>query len=260
MTASTSLSSNGSDSTIRDFEQHYQQWYTKHAGQYDPSRFSHDDAKRFNSLEQVRIFELLGLKPGQTVLDVPTGTGRIAAYMAQQGLKTTALDLTYNMLLETRAKVSQDEGSGLSCVEGTGRALPFEDGTFDGLYSIRFFHLFPVKLYRPFVQEMWRVVKPGGVMLLQFDSALAGGIANWIRELRWRRERGRAHSFIWPHQIPGVFEGIPNITFHGFSPVGVRFVRRASPDAAAKLEGFFADGNRSYFASKLFVRAIKPAR
>jgi ubiquinone/menaquinone biosynthesis C-methylase UbiE len=258
MTTSTSLSSNGADSTIRDFERHYQQLYTEQAHRYEPARFSHQDAKSFNALEQVRIFELLGLKPGQTVLDVPTGTGRIAAHMAAQGLKTTALDLTFNMLKETRAKARQGELPNLSCVEATGRTLPFEDGTFDGVYSIRFFHLFPVAIYAPFVQEMWRVVKPGGVMLLQFDSALAGGIANWIRELRWRRERGRAHSFLWPHQIPQVFEGIPNLTYHGYSAVGVRFVRRASPAAADVLEQAFAEGNRSFFASKLFVRAVKP--
>lgn len=238
---------------------HYRKLYTHEAQQYDKVRFTHQKGQSFNTVEQRTIFELLGLTAGQRLLDVAAGTGRIAAYLAEQGLDVTGLDLTHNMLLQAQARADAAALPNIRFVESNGRVLPFADNQFDAVISIRFLHLFPAALHRPFVLEMWRVLKPGGVLLVQFDSALAGGVVTYGRELYRRALRGhKPRHYIWPHQIEQVFAGIEPRTIHGFSPIGARAVRKSLPQAATAMERFVAQGGRGFLANRVFVRAVKP--
>lgn len=241
-----------------DFDHRYRQLYTVQAQHYDHFRFDHAKGQAFNTNEQRVIHRLLHLAPGQTVLDVAAGTGRIAVYLAQQGLHVTALDLTHNMLLQAQARADAS-ASAVRFVEGNGRALPLPDAQFDAVISIRFLHLLPVALHRPFIMEMWRVLKPGGVLLVQFDSATAAGVATWPREAYRRLVRGhKPRYYLWPQQVASLFEAIPNVSLHGSSPVGARFVRRAHPGSAAAMERALSRGWPSFLANRVFVRAIKP--
>lgn len=238
-------------------DQHYRNLYNKEAANYDRHRFRHAKGQVFNTVEQRRIYDLLGVQPGQTLLDVAAGTGRIAAYMAQQGLNVTALDLTHNMLLQAQARAADLDN--IRFVESNGRVLPFADNQFDAVISIRFLHLFPARLHRPFVQEMWRVLKPGGVMLVQFDSALAGGVVTYPREAYRQFIRGhKPRHYVWPHDIARVFAGIEPRTIHGFSPIGARALRSVHPGSARMLERALASGLRGFLANRVFVRAVKP--
>ncbi len=101
-------------------ERHHRQVYTGEAIEYDRHRFADPWGKFFNAFEQQQIFKLLGLKPGQTVLDAPVGTGRIGAYLAQQGLKVTGLDLTRNMLAQAQRRGEQ-AGLNMSFIEANAR-------------------------------------------------------------------------------------------------------------------------------------------
>lgn len=240
------------------FEQQYRRRYTAESHRYEQIRFSHQAGQAFNQTEQQAIWDLLRIRPGQRLLDVAAGTGRIAAALAERGLDVVAYDLTQNMLRQTQLKADRLASGSLRCVGGNGRTLPFPSGQFDAVISIRFLHLFPVARYRAFVQEMWRVVRPGGVLLVQFDSALAGAGAGWLRELYHWATGHNPPYLLWPHQIPAVFEGIGPTTLHGFSPFGGRFIQRLAPEGASRLERWLSDGPRSFLANRVFVRAVKP--
>lgn len=245
---------------LPDFERRYRQLYTAEALQYDRVRFDHHRGQSFNRSERATIERLLGLDPGQSVLDVAAGTGRIAAYLASQGLHVTAVDLTRNMLRQAEQRATTGGLEHIRFVEANGRVLPFADGSFDAVMSIRFLHLFPATMYRPFVQEMWRVLRPGGTLLIQFDSALAGGIVPLLQEPYRRLVRGhKPRYYLSPHQLGQVFAGIDGISLHGFSPVGGGRLRALHPGTAAKIERLVARGWRSFLAYRVFVRAIKPA-
>ena len=242
------------------FERQYRQLYMKEAGRYDRTRFDHQRGHTFSIQEQLTIAALLGLAPGQSVLDVAAGTGRIAAYLAQQGCHVTAFDLTHDMLRQAQARDDDDHRSHLRFAEGNARVLPFASDRFEGVMSIRFLHLFPVALYRPFIVEMWRVLRPGGVLLVQLDSALAGGgVVTWGRELHRRLVRGnKPRYYVWPGQMKSVFAGLGHITVHGFWFAGEYFVRRLHAGSATTLRRFIEKGKRSFLANRVFVRVVKP--
>ncbi len=242
------------------FDQYYRHYYNEEANKYDKVRFKSSKTLGNEYTEQAVIYDLLDLPVGKQVLDVPTGTGRIAAYLAERGLQMTAVDLTENMLLEAQQRANQvGLHEQMVCVQGNACKLPFESNSFDGVISIRFFHLLPIALHRPFLQEMWRVLRPGGVLLVQFRSALTGGGLVWLHELSRRYREGRKpRYYLWPHQMSSLFDGMQNLSLHGISPAGLRLIRGGFPQAADILEQTTRDGKHTFLTHRrIFVRAVK---
>jgi SAM-dependent methyltransferase len=69
------------------------------ASSYDGYPFT-----RATTAEVDFLVELLGLRPGQTVLDVGCGTGRHCVELARRGLTVTGLDLSAGMLAQARTR------------------------------------------------------------------------------------------------------------------------------------------------------------
>lgn len=243
------------------FDRYYQRYYSTEADQYDKVRFhsSEDEA------EYAAIYRLLGLHSGQSVLDAPAGTGRVATYLARQGLRVTALDLTENMLREGQMRAFDaglsDSGPShtMSSLAGNARQLPFDSARFDGVISIRFFHLLPIALHRQFLLDMWRVLRPGGVLLVQYRSALTGGAMVWLHELSRRYREGRKpRYYLWPHEVSSLFEGMGKVSLHGIEPVGIRFAERLEPNGAAMLTDITRNGWSTFLTHRrIFVRVVK---
>ncbi len=101
-------------------------------------------------------------RPGETMLDVATGTGAVAIELARRsGCSVVGIDQSREMLAEGRRRV---ERAGLDdrveLVEGRAEALPFPDQHFDGLtftYLLRY-----VDDPGATLAELARVVRPGG--------------------------------------------------------------------------------------------------
>ena len=244
----------------QNFDHYYRHYYNQEAKQYDKVRFHSSKAFGKEYAEHAVIYDLLALSAGQSVLDAPTGTGRIAAYLAERGLRMTAVDLTENMLLEAQQRATQvGLAEQMVCVQANACQLPFESNSFDGVIANRFFHLLPISLHRPFILDMWRVLRPGGVLLVQFRSALTGGGLVWLHELSRRYREGRkSRYYLWPHQMRSLFEGMENLSLHGISPAGLRFVRGPFPQAANMLEDVTRDGWHTFLTHRrIFVRAVK---
>ena len=104
------------------------------------------------------------LGPGQTGLDVGTGTGDLAVALARQSspdARIIGVDFTPEMLDLGRRKLARLGLAGrVELMQGDGERLPFEDDTFDACCSA-----FVVRNLADLGQgfsEMQRVVKPGG--------------------------------------------------------------------------------------------------
>jgi demethylmenaquinone methyltransferase / 2-methoxy-6-polyprenyl-1,4-benzoquinol methylase len=97
--------------------------------------------------------------PGDTVLDVATGTGAVAIELVRQkGCSVVGLDQSTEMLAEARRRVPE----GVQLVEGEADRLPFPDASFDALtftYLLRY-----VDDPGATLRELARVVKPGGTI------------------------------------------------------------------------------------------------
>lgn len=103
--------------------------------------------------------------PGDTVLDVATGTGLVARELVRQkGCAVVGLDQSPEMLAAARERT---RGLDVTLVEGRAEELPFADAEFDALtftYLLRY-----VDDPAATLRELARVVRPGGtIAMLEF--------------------------------------------------------------------------------------------
>lgn len=100
------------------------------------------------------------IAPGESVLDVGTGTGVLAITAARRGGRVTGLDLTPALIEEARENAAIARLPEIVWDQGDVEALPYADASFDVVLS-QFGHMFAP---RPEVAmaEMRRVLKPGG--------------------------------------------------------------------------------------------------
>jgi demethylmenaquinone methyltransferase/2-methoxy-6-polyprenyl-1,4-benzoquinol methylase len=95
--------------------------------------------------------------PGDTVLDVATGTGAVIRELQRQkGCKVVGVDQSPEMLAEARRR----HGPALELVQASAEQLPFADASFDALtftYLLRY-----VDDPAATLRELVRVVRPGG--------------------------------------------------------------------------------------------------
>ena len=118
--------------------------------------------------------------PNQRVADIGTGTGILARELASLGLNVIAIDRSERMLQAARQKLTEDGSVDQGRIElrqGDAYALPLENDEVDGAFG----HMMLQYLTRPreAVQEMCRVVRPGGsIILVDFVS----------HELEWMKQ------------------------------------------------------------------------
>lgn len=106
------------------------------------------------------LVRFAGVRPGQTVLDVGTGTGVVAITARRVGASVTGLDLTPELLARAREHSVLANVDDIVWREGDAESLPFADASYDVVLS-QFGHMFAP---RPEIatREMLRVLKPGG--------------------------------------------------------------------------------------------------
>jgi SAM-dependent methyltransferase len=110
-----------------------------------------------------RVVAAVGVDEGMTALDVACGAGNAALPAAREGARVTGLDLVPELLDAGRRKASA-EGLEVEWVEGDAEVLPFEDGSFDRVFST-FGHMFAPR-HRQTADEMLRVARPGGAIAI----------------------------------------------------------------------------------------------
>ena len=105
------------------------------------------------------VVDRAGVEAEMRVLDVACGTGNAALPAARAGARVTGLDLVPRLLEQGRTKAGA-EGLVIDWVEGDAEDLPFEDGSFDRVFST-FGHMFAPR-HRRTADEMARVCSRGG--------------------------------------------------------------------------------------------------
>jgi ubiquinone/menaquinone biosynthesis C-methylase UbiE len=118
--------------------------------------------------EEVRIARLLmGLSPGDTVLDVACGPGNFSREFArtvgESGL-VVGIDGSRTMLERGAAELAGSEIRNLALIRGDAVTLPFRDAGFDGVCCFAALHLFAEPMDA--LTEMARVLAPGGRIAL----------------------------------------------------------------------------------------------
>lgn len=105
-----------------------------------------------------RVAEAAGIQAGQHVLDVACGTGILARTIAGRvGPKGAVVGVDPN---EGMLAVARRKAPAIEWRDGRAEALPFEANRFDAVVSQ--FGLMFFEDRRLAIQEMWRVLRPGG--------------------------------------------------------------------------------------------------
>ena len=128
------------------------------------------------------MLDWLAPRRGQSLIDVAGGTGDIAFNFikrAKTGANATILDLTESMMIEGKKKtIDLPEESHINWICGDAMRMPFCDSTFD-VYTISF-GIRNVTNISKTLSEAYRVLKPGGrLMILEFSS-VNNDLISWI--------------------------------------------------------------------------------
>lgn len=115
-----------------------------------------------------RMVELAAIKKGERALDLCCGTGDVAFALRSAGASVTGCDFSLPMLTVARSRRDQ-RGEVLNFIQSDALQLPLGDAEFDVVtiaYGLR-----NLADFRRGLEEMLRVLKPGGrLLILEFGK------------------------------------------------------------------------------------------
>ncbi|WP_238815355.1 class I SAM-dependent methyltransferase [Nocardia brasiliensis] len=114
----------------------------------------------------------LGLRADATVLDIACGPGNFTGWFGSRvGPQGLAVGLDASRTMLARA-VADNSGPAVAYLHGDAEQLPFADGVADAVSCLAALYL----INEPFqaIDEMWRVLKPGGRLVILTSLAPGG--------------------------------------------------------------------------------------
>jgi len=145
------------------------------------------------------VMRLVGIAPGQKVLDVPCGAGRHSIELAARGVEVVGVDLNRVHLAAARAEAAR-RGVDVAFEEGDMRALDRQaefDAVINMFYSFGFFDTDAENLR--VLAEFRAALRPGGRMLMHTDVNLARVRSGQYRLQECRRLDGGGTLHIAEH-------------------------------------------------------------
>ena len=140
------------------------------------------DNLQFRALR--RALAIATILPGARFLDLGCGTGRWVRRYTELGFSAVGVDATPGML-----RIARSHRTRVPLVVGLAQSLPFSDSVFDCLSDITVIQHIPYDLQSTALQEMVRVLRPGGQMILleltrgQGAHIFPRSPRDWIREV-----------------------------------------------------------------------------
>jgi len=106
-----------------------------------------------------------------TVLDLGAGQGQDSRFFAEHGYMVTSTDLEDEVLELGRAKINKELADKIKLQRVDLREeLPFDTASFDVVYAYLSLHYFPYDITKRAFEEIYRVLKPGGVFAFFTNS------------------------------------------------------------------------------------------
>jgi ubiquinone/menaquinone biosynthesis C-methylase UbiE len=223
------------------------QTYSNLASDYDGTRYVSASDRLVESFRFNALTSLLPPRAGRA-LDVACGTGRGVVVLRERADQAVGVDGTHEMLAVAKTKTDKAGRPPMLC-RGNAARLPFADATFDVVTCLNFVHLFPVAEKRAFVTEIGRIVKPGGVAVVEFDNVLQGVFLGILRK-HFVRDIG----YDWPSEMRSCF--LPEL-FRITDMRGANIPWIWKVPALHFLERATAQFPVNYLAARTFVRAVR---
>ena len=164
------------------------------------------------------VLEWLNVQPGERVLDLGCGDGKLTEQIAAAGAQVLGLDASPEMLANARAR-------GLEVQLGNAEALPF-DREFDAVFSNAALHW--VRNQEAMLAGVYRALKPGGRFVVEMGGH--GNVAAILVALTAVLER---------HGCAGLEDGVnyypapdvytERLVRHGFAVERMQLIPRPTP-------------------------------
>lgn len=153
-------------------------WYDRFIHQKDPQK----------------IIEVAGLPVQGAILDAGGGTGRIAQTLSGQAVGIIVSDPSHGMLKQAKSK------AGLELLCSTAENLSLSSNFFERVLMVDAFH--HVYDQQKTAQELWRVLKPGGRLVIEEPDIRSFSIKLVAVAEKLALMRSR---FLDPGRIAGLF-------------------------------------------------------
>lgn len=184
------------------------------------------------------------------LLDAGCGTGNYAAAVLPRIGRAAALDFSAGMLRQARAKLGAD--GRIAFARGDVRALPYADGSFDGVMINQVLHHLPDAAEPGFpslgavCRECARVLRPGGVLVLNtcLPHQLAGGF--WFLHLHRAMLERIGARLPCPDRLQPHLQAAGLSLENSYVPTGAVFMGEAYFDARGPLDRAWRDGDSSW--------------
>lgn len=213
-----------------DWPERYDAWFESPIGKL---------VKRY---ETEVVLELLEPRPGERILDAGCGTGLFTADLLDHGAYVVGLDLSLSML---RRGIQRGKGRPFLGLAADMRLLPFGDESFDKTVSVTAIEF--IEDARKAVEELFRVTRPGGVVVV----ATLNSLSPWAE--RRRMEASKRGDSVFQKAIfrsPEDLRGL--VASHCEIRTAVHFLKEDDPEEAVRIE---SEGRGKELETGAFVAA-----
>jgi SAM-dependent methyltransferase len=150
------------------------------------------------------------------ILDLGCGTGRHLVYFAAEGFDVHGLDAAPEGIKIAKNWLEERNLNGNLTIHRMEEGFPFQDSFFDAIISIQAMHHNKLESIKFIVQEIERVIKPGGLIFITFPKLdLFKKKNGWeLKEIEKGTfiplsgpEKGLFHHYFTMEEIHKVFSG-----------------------------------------------------
>lgn len=131
------------------------------------------------------VMEVLKLKPEEKILDVGCGVGTFAFHCAKAGGRTFGIDYSSESIRvanELCAKFAVNDRT--SFFLGSAMRLPFQNEYFDKIVAADFIEHITAEEKKELLKEMYRVLKPNGLIVIFTPNGTREKIGNFYWRIR----------------------------------------------------------------------------
>lgn len=168
---------------------------------YDYIARWHDAIGRLTMPHRRDAIEALNAQPGERILDLACGAGANLTGMIKSlgadGL-LTGIDYSAGMLKQAARRKKKKRWHNVELVLANAATLPFQSGAFDRVICTYALKVIPP--YREALDEIWRVLRTGGVLVV-LDGKLGTGFTRFVNPLVLKMAQGPMTDIARPIEL-----------------------------------------------------------
>jgi cyclopropane fatty-acyl-phospholipid synthase-like methyltransferase len=134
--------------------------------------------------EAAFLIDVLNVKYGDSILDIPCGTGRLSISLARQGFQLTAVDISEEFIAGLTKKVKEQKLP-VEIIQGNILSLSLT-GSFDAAFCVgNSFGYFNYAGMKIFVQKISTCLKPGARLVINTGVLAESFLTKFITEKKY---------------------------------------------------------------------------